>query len=342
MPVTIQDVAHKAGVTIGTVSRAFNNYPDIKPSTKTRILKTAKLLGYHPNVSARNLSGKNPANIGLIISGMLYGDPCDTHTFQMLRGILAYTMENNLETSIYATDSVRQGKQSYTDFCEQHTISGALLCGIRTDDAYFLELMQSGTPTVAVDFPVEAKNGGWVSIDNRAAATAAVSTLLESGHQRLVVMTGMESADVSQVRLRGVWDACRNAHYNLNPAAVLEGQFSEKTAHRAMREYLAGTDVLPDAVFCFSDLMALGVLKALAEGGLRVPDDVSLIGFDGLAIGTVCTPTLSTVEQDMTRIGREAVSMLHGLMTGNCEGGHRLLPYRLALRESFRSRLNSV
>lgn len=339
MSVTIQSVAAKAGVTIGTVSRAFNGYADIRPATKERIMAAARELGYHPNVSARNLSGKNPANIGLIISGMLYGDPRDTGTFQLLRGILSYTMENNLETSVYATDSAQQSRQSYKDFCEQHTISGALLCGIRTDDAYFRELMQSGIPTVAIDFPVESDRGGWISIDNRAAAADAVTALLSSGHRELVVMTGMESADVSQVRLRGVRDACWKAQYSLDAESILEGHFNEETACLAMRDHLASGNPIPDAVFCFSDLMAIGVIRALEEKGLRVPEDVSVLGFDGLALGTVCKPRLATVEQDMTSIGREAVSMLHGLMTGKCEGGHKLVPYRLCLRESFRSRM---
>ena len=328
-----------AGVTIGTVSRAFNNYRDIHPETKERIFAAAKALGYHPNISARNLARKNPANIALIIAGLLRGDPCDTHSSQFMRGVMAYTMDNSIEISVYAVDSSRHSRQSYKDFCEQHSISGALLSGTRLDDPYYDELMSAGIPVVAYDFPVEAENGGWVSIDNRTASAEAVSALLSSGHKHLAVMSGMASAHVSQMRLSGVMDACQAAGYGLPPKAVMEASFSRTEAFHRMTAYLEENDPAPDAVFCFSDLMAIGVMQALEAKGLRVPKDVSVIGFDGLAIDELIKPSLSTVEQNFTHIGHEAVSMLHGLMTGSGTGGHLVLPHTLSLQESFLSRL---
>lgn len=338
MGATIQDVARMAGVTTGTVSRAFNNYPDIRPETRRRILEAAEELAYRPNISARNLSGKKLPNIGLIISGILEGDEKDMHAFQLLRGILAYTREKNLETAMYATDSAMQRQESYTDFCNRHSIAGTILCGIRTDDSYFQELMQSGIPTVAIDFPVQTEKGGWISIDNRAAAAEAVGTLLQSGHRRLVVVSGTESADVTLVRMQGVRDACREAGYALEEEQILPGLFSQEEARRQIADYLAKTGQAPDAVFCLSDLMALGVMRALKEAGLRIPQDVSVIGFDGISIGEMCQPPLATVQQDMCAMGREAARMLHGLMQENGVGGHFILPHQLKLRGSFQAR----
>ena len=336
---TIQDVARKAGVTTGTVSRAFNNYPDIRPETRRRILDAAEELGYRPNISARNLAGKRVPNIGLIISGILEGDEKDIHAFQLLRGILAYTREKGLEMAMYATDSEMQARESYTDFCQRHSISGTIVCGIRTDDKYFEDLMRSGIPTVAIDFPVRTENGGWVSIDNRAAAEDAVKTLLDSGHRTLLVMSGTESADVTQVRMQGVRDACARTGYGLKDEMILSGGYSQEEAYRRMKAYLASGGERPDAVFCLSDLMALGVMDALKEAGLRIPEDVSVVGFDGIFIGAYSQPSLSTVEQDMCLMGREAARMLADLMQGTGSGGHLMLPYRLALKDSFRSRI---
>ena len=338
MRATIQDVAKMAGVTTGTVSRAFNNYQDIRPETRKRIREAAEELGYRPNISARNLAGKKVPNIGLIISGILEGDEKDIHTFQLLRGILAYTREKSLEMAMYATDSSMQTQESYTDFCMRHSIGGTILGGIRTDDSYFQELMRSGIPTVAIDFPVQTEKGGWISIDNRAAAAEAVQTLLTSGHRKIVVMSGIDSADVTLVRMQGVMDACRDAGYELPADRILQGQFSQEEAYSRMKAYLASCPEAPDAVFCLSDLMALGVMQALKEAGLRIPEDVSVIGFDGIYIGDLCQPPLATVQQDMCRMGREAARMLHGLMQDQGVGGHYMIPHQLKLKGSFQAR----
>lgn len=335
MGATIQDVAKLAGVATGTVSRAFNNYQDIRPETRKRIREAAEELGYRPNISARNLSGKNVPNIGVIISGILEGDEKDIHAFQVLRGILAYTREKNLEMAMYATDSAMQTRESYTDFCVRHSIAGTILCGIRTDDSYFQELMQSGIPTVAIDFPVQTEKGGWVSIDNRAAATEATRALLDSGHRRLVVVSGTDSADVSHVRMQGVMDACRDTGYPLAEECILPGQFHQEAAYQQMKDYLARCPEKPDAVFCLSDLMALGAMQALREAGMRIPRDVSVIGFDGVYIGDLCDPPLATVQQDMCMMSREAARMLHGLMQGKGVGGHYMVPHQLKLKGSF-------
>lgn len=169
MAISIQDVAKRAGVAIGTVSRAFNDYQDIRPETKERIFLAARELGYTPNVSARNLSAKKPPNIGLIVSGLLEGNQKDNLVYLLLQGVLSYATKHRLEIALYTTDSQEQRKRSYTEFCAQHSISGTILSGITTDDAYFSELMDSGIPTVAVDVPIPNENAGWVSIDNRQA-----------------------------------------------------------------------------------------------------------------------------------------------------------------------------
>ena len=338
MRATIQDVAKLAGVTTGTVSRAFNNYQDIRPETRKRIREAAEELGYRPNISARNLASKTAPNIALIISGVLEGDDKDVQSFQMLRGVLSYTKENGIEMAMYATDSTMQAQESYTDFCLRHSIAGTILCGIRTDDQYYKELMQSGIPTVAIDFPVQTEKGGWISIDNRAAAAEAVHALLDSGHKRLLVVSGTDQADVTLVRMKGVLDACRDAGYELGEGCVLSGQFSQEEAYRQTCAYLSSCETKPDAVFCLSDLMALGVMQAVKEAGLRVPEDVSIIGFDGVYIGDFCQPSLSTVQQDMRCMGREAARMLHGLMRGTGTGGHYMIPHRLLLKGSFMAR----
>lgn len=336
MAATIQDVARKAGVAIGTVSRAFNDYQDIRPETKERIFATARELGYTPNVSARNLSAKKPPNIGLIVSGLLEGDKRDNLIYLLLQGIVSYTTTHGLELALYTTDSKEQRKRSFTEFCAQHSVSGAIVSGITTDDAYFGELMDSGIPTVAVDMPIHGENTGWVSIDNRGAAREAVTFLLAQGFRQVLIVSGKKNADVNVVRMQGVLEALGAAQITARECDCLYCDFNEEVAYSRVKERLQSSAGIPEAIFCFSDLMALGTLRALRELGLRVPEDVSLVGFDGLFLTEVITPALTTVVQDERAIGYEAAAMLHALMEHRGAGGHKLMPYSLAIRESVR------
>lgn len=336
MAATIQDVAKKAGVAIGTVSRAFNDYPDIRPETKERIVQAARELGYTPNVSARNLSAKKPPNIGLIISGLLDGNNKDNLVYLVLQGALRYATTHGLEIAMYATDSVEQQRQSYTEFCTQHSISGTILSGITTDDAYFNELMDSGIPTVALDVPIFGENAGWVSVDNRAAAREAVEYLLASGHREMMVVCGKRNAVVNSERMQGVMDAFGEAHMTALEGDCLYCDFSEETAYEKVAARLRARRRAPDAIFCFSDVMALGVMRALREAGLRIPEDVSVVGFDGLPLCELTVPPLTSVFQDMRSMGYEAVALLHGIMEHRCQGGHRILPHRLVERGTVR------
>lgn len=334
MAVSIKDVAKLAGVTTGTVSRAFNHYSDILPETKERIMTAARELGYVPNATARSLSAKRPPNICLIVSNIQSGDDRDAMLFLLLKGVISYAREHYLELTLYSLDSAEQQNISFTDYCSLHSISGAIITGVRTDDPYFTELIHSGIPVVGIDLPIAGEKTGWVSINNRAAAGEAVEALFRKGFERLLIVEGSPNTAVNAERLEGVRDAYRAAGRKLDESsACVVADFSEKTAEEQTSEWLKAHPA-PDAVFCFSDLMALGVMEALKKRGLRVPADVSVMGFDGMPFTTLTDPRLSTVEQDMRAMGREAAAFLHGLMESACKPGHRTLPHHIRMRDS--------
>lgn len=335
VPVSIRDVAKHVGVTIGTVSRAFNGYEDIRPETRERILKAAAELGYVPNVSARNLSAKKPPNIALIISGLLEGDPKDNLVYLMFQGVYSYALANGLEIAVYATDSMEQRHKSYAQFCKEHSISGAILSGITTDDAYFSELVASSIPCVAVDVPLHGPGQGWVSVDNALAAEEIAGYLFGIGHRDIVIIGGKDNAAVHLERMEGVARAFARADVMLSPAQVLHADFSEQHAYEAVSKYLQETprEDHCTAFCCFSDIMALGAIAAVREAGYRVPEDFSVTGFDGLVITQYTSPTLTTVAQDMRTHGAEAARMLHAIMQGE-EGEHRVSPHSIEVRGS--------
>lgn len=335
MKASIRDVAKLAGVTISTVSRAFNGYTDIKPETKARIEEAAKTLNYAANISARNLSAKKPPNIGLIMSGLLEVNRRDSNAYLLIQGMFEYALKNNLEVAFYATDSNEQRAISFMEFCSGHSLSGTILSGINTDDAYLYELIDSSIPSVAIDFPIQNHTCGWISINNHAAMYDMTRAMIALGHRDFLIVAGKRTAAVNTERMHGMVDALKEEGIILKERQILYADFSEEAAYAAMKKHLETPGSLPmTCVLCFSDIMALGVMRALQEAGQKIPQDVSVTGFDDLPISEFTSPPLSSVRQDMRQIGFESASMLHQMMSQDTSGYHKILPHELVLRGS--------
>lgn len=317
--VTIKDVAKKAGVSISVVSRAFNNYPDINVKTRERIIDIAKELNYTPNIVAKNLSSKKQKTIGLIASGIFTENVKDTISFEMFKGVYASVEEHEHELSVFLIDSLQQKQKSYTQFCRDRKIGGAILQGIRTDDRYFKELMDSKIPCVMVDVipKVEHHLIGSVTIDNRGASKKIATYLLENNHREIAVMAGTHETYVNSERFKGTKDAFLDYGIELHDDDVLEANFSEQEAYERAKQYLQLKQ--PTSFICFSDLMAFGVMKAVKEAGLSVPGDISVTGFDDLLISDFTQPRLTTVRQNFYEIGRQSALLLQQLMEGKTE-----------------------
>ena len=339
---TIAEVAKLVGVTNGTVSRAMNGYTDIRPETRERIVSAARMLGYTPNVSARSLSSKRPPNIGLLVSGLLEGNSKDNLVYLILQGVFEYALNHRLEVALYTTDSAAQQAKSYMQFCREHSISGAILSGITTDDAYTKELIGAGIPTVALDVPLQGARTGWLSINNLAAACEMTTYLIGRGHHRIAIVGGKPNAAVHAMRLQGVRHALSQAGLELPEDRVLDCGFDEEAAYRQVTDFVMNRPNDVSAFFCFSDIMAMGTIRALTAQGYRVPEDYSVAGFDGLPITEWMSPSLTTVVQDIRRMGYESAVLLHELMQGTIRGGHREVPYRIIERASVRKRTSCI
>ncbi len=337
---SIRDVAKSAGVSIGTVSRAFNDYPDIKPETKKKIFEAAKRLDYSPNLSARNLSSKNKKNIALIISGLLENNPKENLMFCLIQGVYSYACMNGLEVAVYATDSAHQRQLSYRRFCIEHSVAGVILSGVTTDDPYFNELLETTEiPCVAIDVEIPGKRVGWVSIDNVAASKEMTQYLIAQGHRDILVISGKKNAFVTVERMVGVYSAIEESGGHLTNDSVLYCDFHEETAYEKVMEYLREYGSTRHTAFlCFSDIMALGVMRAVRECGYRIPEDFSITGFDGIPISEYTTPSLTTIVQDMKESGYAGAKLLHEKMEKRTERKHDTLPYRIIERESVRNR----
>ncbi|OCA88105.1 transcriptional regulator [Bacillus sp. FJAT-27225] len=334
---TIKDVAKEAGVSISIVSKAFNNYPDVSEKTKKRILEVAKKLNYSPNIVAKNLSSKKAYTIGLITSGFIDSGVKDSNnSFQLFKGVYTAVEQNEYELAIYMIDSQKQKKKSYAAFCRERNIGGAILVGVRTDDPFFLELIGSHFPCVLVDVKIamDSEYIGSVSTDNMAATKEMALHLLRQNHKDIVVVAGKAEAWVNSERLAGVREAMKEFGMALREEDIIHADFTEEKAYELTVDFLKNRK--PSAFLCFSDLMALGVIKAVKEAGLRIPEDVSITGFDGLLISEFTQPALTTIEQDFFEMGRQAALMLQRIINGNAEETSIQVDYKFIARDSVR------
>ncbi|WP_342433714.1 LacI family DNA-binding transcriptional regulator [Neobacillus sp. FSL H8-0543] len=329
---TIKDVAKKAGVSIAVVSKAFNNYPDVSVKTRQRIFEIAKELEYSPNLVAKNLSSKKQRTIGLISSGVFNQNEKDTNAFDIFKGVYQAVEENDHELSVYLIDSLKQRQKSYAQFCSERNIGGAVLQGIRTDDPYFKELINTNIPVVYIDILKEDSNKliGSVSINNAKASKEVACYLLERNHRKIVIMAGTEETYVNMDRMNGVKEAYKKYDLKIHKEDILHADFSEDKAYALAKNYLQ--EKCPTAFLCFSDLMAYGVMRAVKEAGLRIPEDVSITGFDNLVFSSYTEPKLTTIHQDFVEIGRQSALLLKNLMENKQDTRHVFVPYQLVER----------
>lgn len=334
---TIKEVAAAAGVSISTVSRAFNNYSDINGKTKERILEAARSLDYSPNISARNLSSKKRLNLGLIISGFLNENANVDILFGHMKGAFRYASENNLDLALYITSSEEQKRLSYHSFCIEHSLAGAIISGLTTDDNYYQELSRGvPCPSVMMDIELPSGDAGIVTSDNRSAMKDMIAFLLSEGHEKIAIIAGKKSATVTKVRLDGVRDAYAEKGIPLNENDIYYADFSRQEAYEITKR-LAGENRKYSAYACFSDEMAFGVIRALQEEGIKIPQECSVTGFDDVQLSGNITPALTTVRQDFEASGYEAAGLLHRILEGKDDGRRMILKCPIIIRQSTKA-----
>ncbi|WP_067933229.1 LacI family DNA-binding transcriptional regulator [Alicyclobacillus kakegawensis] len=333
MPVTIRDVAEAAGVSITTVSRALNGYADVSPETRKRILQIAERLNYRPNHVARSLVRQRTQTIGLLVSDFGKSRTGHHFMFDVLAGVYERLAELGYDVSLVSTTTAQQHLVSYLDFCTERRFEGVIVMGIRLDDPYVHEVVESPLPSVVIDLPLLSDHCGYVMTDNINGAKFAVRHLFQQGHRHIGFVNGYAQAAVSADRLRGYKEGLRTVGLPFEPALVYESDFSLAGGAQGFRELRQG---YPDvtAIFFASDLMAIGGMREALANGLRVPEDLAVVGFDNIDLTELVSPTLTTVGQHRYEMGMTAAEMLIGMLERDEPPQGRLLAPELIVRES--------
>ena len=332
--ITIKDLAKAAGVSVTTVSRALNGYSDVNEKTRQKIKKLAQELGYRPNALAQSLVLKKTRTIGVIMSHIRKSEAKDSFAFEVLCGINDRVSELNYEILLFSTNPNKQLNKSYIDLCRERNVDGVILQGLGLSDPYMKEVVsQTNFPSVLIDIPLSGERVGHVTSDNVSGSREAVRHLVELGHRHIIMINGYDEASVSRERLNGYILALQEAGIPYDPSYVYDGNFDEEGGGqcmlRALEEHPQAT-----AVFCASDLMAIGAIEALKRIGKSVPGDVSVVGFDDIPISSYFTPKLTTVRQDKYSLGYQAAQMIVDMLEGMQVKHKVVLSTSLVIRES--------
>lgn len=334
LAVSIKDVAKAAGVSVGTVSRAFNDYNDIRFETKELILETAKQLGYVPNLNAKILSGKSCQTMAIILAGFMADRGLtDELVIKMLRGACRYAISHNVEFAVYILSSEQQKEKSYEQFCGEHSLSGSMCFGLKTTDAYYENLQNSRIPCVTVDVPVEGENMGYVGTDDVSAMEEMTELLLQMNHRRIVFLNGRRHATVCENRLKGIENVLHAKGLELEGNFYTD--FNAEQSEALVMEYIQKHKTQGATAFlCASDLIALGACKAITRCGYKVGEDFSVTGFDGVHMASLCEPPLTTINQNMEEKGYAAAEMLQAIVNHRDADRKELVPYTLIKTKS--------
>lgn len=308
---TIQDVAQKAGVSTGTVSRVLNSRPGVKATTRASVLEVVSRLEYRPDSAARQLSGGRLSRIGFHVSAQ-HG------RFSPFYMLFMEHLRAGFQGEGYRLEDV----PSRPDGLPSHLPEGMVLFGVHDDDARIPYLAAAGVPFVLEG---HAPGQRWVRSDDYGGGREATEHLLRLGHTKILHLGGDPLGQGALDRLRGYRDALE-AHA-LEVLPPLDGGFTVLGAYRALRRALAeGTSF--SAIFAASDEMAQGAIEALEDAGLRVPGDVSVVGFDDLP---EFGEGLTTIRQDIGRVAETAVTLLREGLRGE-RVRHEIIPVQLVVR----------
>jgi LacI family transcriptional regulator len=328
--VTIREVAEEAGVSIATVSRVLNGRDDVAPETRVLVARIIRDRGYIANRSARGLSGGRTGLIGLLVP-LIY----PVYFSAILSGASEALHENDQRVVLSPTGHEHAREVTLIDRLMHGLTDGALIVLPGESSEELERLLDGGYRFVVVDPRLRLDDRiPSVSAAHASGADQAMRHLLELGHRRIGAITGPRGWVATEDRRRGYHAALAGAGILPDPGLEIESDFEIPGGREAAGQLLDLAEP-PTAIFAFNDNLAIGAIQAARARGIRVPDDLSVVGFDDVELATIVTPALTTVRQPLAEMGRTAVSLLTRLLENQrIETLHIELGTRLVVRDS--------
>ena len=332
---TIKDLAAQTGYAVGTVSRVLNNHPNVSEKARRAILKAVEESGFQLNVNAKQLKQTRMTSVLVIVKG----------TFNEMFSEMVVDIQSaiaNTQYPLYVDYMDEDGNevQRALQLCREKKPMGILFLG--GNSRHFREdFGQIDIPCVLVTNDASElgfANLSSVCTDDRQAARCAIDLLVSQGHRRIAVIGGdRESSEISRVRYEGCLAAFQAHGIAFDEEKDYQTvRYSYQDGYDAAKRLLAGGRAFT-ALFASADVMAVGAIRAFRDAGLRVPEDISVMGYDGLSIGAFLVPQLSTVGQSVAVMARKSVALLLECMEKGAEARHEIVPFTIYQRESTRS-----
>ncbi|MFI8277498.1 LacI family DNA-binding transcriptional regulator [Streptomyces sp. NPDC085929] len=326
---TLDEVAARAGVSRTAASRVINNAPHVSRAKREAVQRAVRELDFVPNPSAQALATRKVGAVVLALSSDEPGLFADPFFAEVIVGVSAALEQTELELILLLANTPR-GRERFERLLRSRRADGVMLMALRGDDPLGRLGEEVDLPVVFGGLPLIGEPTWYVDADNRGGARLAAEHFARTGRRRPVMITGQVDARAAVAREQGFTDGLTLSGLPL--LGVEPGQFTEEGGAEAMERLLrAHPD--PDAVFAASDAMAIGALRTLRERGLRVPEDVAVIGFNDLASARHTSPPLTTVHQPVRALGQEMARMLVSAIEGQ-RPSPLILPTRLTVRES--------
>ncbi|HET7626858.1 MAG TPA: catabolite control protein A [Bacillales bacterium] len=333
MNATIYDVASEAGVSMATVSRVVNGNPNVKPSTRKKVLDAIERLGYRPNAVARGLASKKTTTVGVIIP-----DISNIFFSELARGIEDIATMYKYNIILCDSDQNKDKELHLFNTLLEKQVDGIVFMGGRISEEHVNEFKNAPVPVVLAATVDEQGETPSVNIDYKQATFDAVHYLLEKGHRKVGLVSGSLTDPINgHYKFEGYRKALREAGLALKDDLVAVGDDSYDSGMEAMRKFIE-TGNLPTAIFVGSDEMAIGVIHAAQDAGYTVPDDIEVVSFNNTRLALMVRPTLTTVVQPMYDIGAVAMRLLTKYMSEEEVEDHAVvLPHRIEYRQSTKA-----
>ncbi len=298
--VTIKDVALRSGFSITTVSKALNDYPDISSTTKQKILALCDEMGYIPNYSARSLVTQKSYTIGVIFEAVT-GVGLEHPLFSKILESFKSKVESAGYDIMFLSKNMGKQNGAYLQHSRRKQVEAIfVLCG-EFGNPEMMDLYKSDIPTLVIDYGYAGVAN--VTSNNKSGVFQAVKYLKDLGHTSIANIYGGASSYIGNTRKQFFIEAITKNKLELNEDYLVLGEdFSKGDGFKAMNHILS-LPTQPSAVFCASDMLAVGAIQAIREAGKNVPKDYSVIGFDGIDLGQIITPRLTTIKQDTNKMG---------------------------------------
>jgi len=301
---TIKDVAREAGVSLGTVSNVLNGKVRVKSETKEKVYHAMGKLNFQYNMNASSLRTKTTKNVGLIIPTIV-----NPYYPELSRGVEDALRKEKFALFLCNSDRDREIEKHYVDVLLSKGVDGLLLVKSKLTEE---EVRQIALRTAVVLVDHDSENSTsfcFVNVDDNSGIIQGMKLLEQYGHERIAYISGLQDAYSSICRIKSFRKCLEERKIPCRPEYMVEGNFSWNSGYNAAKQLLS-LSIPPTSIFAANDVMAIGAIRAILDSGRRIPEDISVLGYDDIEMGNLCMPTLTTIHQPKYRVGTEAVKLL--------------------------------